>query len=189
MTEKKKQHPLVRLFLSMLIISAFTFGGGFVIVTLMKRKFVDELNWIGEEEMMDLIALAQSSPGAIAVNAAMLIGRRVAGFPGMMAALTGTILPPIVILSAVSAIYEVFSTNPYVAVTLKGMQAGVAAVIAGVVFDLWKKETRSFFHMVIMLAAFLLSAVIKVNAVFVILGAALTGLIRGIICKRKEGAE
>lgn len=183
---KKGQRTLVTLFLSVLYISTFTFGGGFVIVTLMKRKFVDELHWIGEEEMLDLIALAQSSPGAIAVNAAMLVGKRIAGYPGLAVALAGTILPPIVILSVVSMAYEAFSTNPYVAAALKGMQAGVGAVIAGVVVDLGKKEIGSVFHLMIMIMAFVVSVIFKVNAVWVILGAALAGLLEGFIRGKKE---
>ena len=85
---------LRKLFFSTLYISTFTFGGGFVIITFMKKKFVDELHWIDENEMLDLAALAQSSPGAIAVNAAILVGWRMAGFAGMLIAIIGTILPP-----------------------------------------------------------------------------------------------
>lgn len=189
MKRKEEGYKPVRLFLSTLYISAFTFGGGFVIVTLMKRKFVDELHWLEEEEMLDLIALAQSSPGAVAVNAAMLVGKRIAGYPGLAVALLGTVLPPIVILSVISAVYNAFSANPYVGAAMKGMQAGVSAVIAGVVVDLGKKEAGSLFHTLIMIAAFVASAVFKVNAVFVILGAALIGLADGLIRGRKGVAE
>ena len=98
---EKKSKTLLKLFLSTLYISTFTFGGGFVIITFMKRKFVDELHWIDEQEMLDLTALAQSSPGAIAVNAAILVGWRVAGFAGMIVATIGTILPPMIILSVI----------------------------------------------------------------------------------------
>ena len=115
---------LKKLFFSTLYISAFTFGGGFVIITFMKRKFVDELHWIDMTEMLDLTALAQSSPGAIAVNAAILVGWRVAGLMGMLIAVLGTILPPMLILSVISLCYQAFATNLYVALILKGMQAG-----------------------------------------------------------------
>lgn len=95
MPESTKQKGALRkLFFTMLYISTFTFGGGFVIITFMKKKFVDELHWIDETEMLDLTALAQSSPGAIAVNAAILVGWRVAGFPGMAVAVLATIIPP-----------------------------------------------------------------------------------------------
>ena len=94
---KNKPHKLWVLFLTTLYISAFTFGGGFVIVTFMKHKFVDELHWIDEQEMLDFTALAQSCPGAIAVNAAILVGWNVYGFAGMIVATLGTILPPMII--------------------------------------------------------------------------------------------
>ena len=100
--KETKGTVLKKLFFSTLYISAFTFGGGFVIITFMKRKFVDELHWIDMTEMLDLTALAQSSPGAIAVNAAILVGWRVAGLMGMLIAVLGTILPPMLILSVIS---------------------------------------------------------------------------------------
>ena len=118
-TETKKKYLLLKLFFSTLYISSFTFGGGFVIVTFMKRKFVDELHWIDEQEMLDLAALAQSSPGAIAVNAAILVGWRVCGFAGMLTAVLGTILPPMLILSVISFFYAAFASNVYVALVLK----------------------------------------------------------------------
>ena len=130
MNGKADRSTLWKLFLNTLYISAFTFGGGFVIITFMKTKFVDEMHWIDEEEMLDLAALAQSSPGAIAVNAAILVGWRVAGFIGMLTAVLGTIIPPMVILTVISFFYHAFITNIYVAAMLKGMQAGVAAVMA-----------------------------------------------------------
>ena len=154
--ELKKKHLLLELFLSTLYISSFTFGGGFVIVTFMKRKFVDELHWIDEQEMLDLVALAQSSPGAIAVNAAILVGWRVCGFAGMLTAVLGTILPPMIILSVISLFYASFASNVYVALVLKGMQAGVAAVILDVTCSLGGSvlKEKSVFSIIIMAAAF-----------------------------------
>ena len=90
------------LFVSTFQLSACTFGGGFVIIPLMRKKFVEELGWIEEQEMMDLTAIAQSSPGAIAVNASILVGYRVAGFRGAMLTVLGTILPPLFIISVIS---------------------------------------------------------------------------------------
>ena len=147
MEERKDQHSrgekLLKLFFSMLYISAFTFGGGFVIVTFMKRKFVEELHWIDEKEMLDMTALAQSSPGSIAVNIAILIGWKVAGFLGMVTAVLGTVIPPMVILSVISLFYEMFATNRYVSLVLKGMQSGVAAVILDVAVGLGQKVWQS----------------------------------------------
>ena len=103
---------LKTLFLSTLYISAFTFGGGFVIVGFMRRKFVHDLHWIDEEEMLDFAALAQSCPGAVAVNAAILIGWKICGFAGMLTAVLGTILPPMIITSVISLFYSAFASQP-----------------------------------------------------------------------------
>ena len=97
-----------KLFFSTFKLSACTFGGGFVIIPLMRKKFVEELGWIQEDEMMDLAAIAQSSPGAIAVNASILVGYHVAGIPGAMLTVLGTVLPPLIIISIISTFYQAF---------------------------------------------------------------------------------
>jgi len=178
---------LSTLFFSMLYISAFTFGGGFVIVTFMKRKFVDQLHWLTEEEMLDLTALAQSSPGAIAVNAAILVGWRAAGFAGMAAAVAGPGLPPVAILSVISLFYAAFASNIYVALVLRGMQAGVAAVILDVVWSLGKgvAKQKSTLDLFIMAAAFAATFLFHVNVIYIILAAALAGVLRAMYQKRK----
>lgn len=180
---------LITLFLSMFYISAFTFGGGFVIITFMKRKFVDELHWIDDQEMLDLTALAQSSPGAIAVNAAILVGWRAAGFPGMLFAVLGTILPPMIILSIISFFYAAFSTNAYVALVLKGMQSGVAAVILDVVFSLGSNviKTKSVVHLCIMALAFVAAFFFDINVIYIILTAAVAGIVLSVTEHRKGG--
>lgn len=181
---------LRKLFLSTLYISSFTFGGGFVIVTFMKKKFVDELHWIDEQEMLDMTALAQSSPGAIAVNAAILVGWQVEGLLGMLIAVFGTIIPPMLILSIISLFYNAFATNIYVALMLKGMQAGVAAVILDVVCDLGDKVVKSHspLYIGLMVAAFAANFVFNVNVILIILAAAVLGIVRVLLQSRKGGA-
>ena len=127
-----------KLFFTVFKISACTFGGGFVIIPLMRRKFVEELGWIEEQEMMDLTAIAQSSPGAIAVNASILIGYHVAGFTGAMITVLGTVLPPLTIISLISLFYQAFRDNIIVNMAMAGMLAGVAAVICDVVINMIK---------------------------------------------------
>lgn len=192
--EKRKtgeRNVLWTLFTSMLYISAFTFGGGFVIVTFMKKKFVDELHWINEDEMLDMTALAQSAPGAIAVNAAILVGRRAAGFTGMIASVLGTIIPPITILAVISLFYKAFATNPWVAAVLGGMQAGVAAVICDVVWNLGAKvvKEKSAMSIAIMAGAFIATAFFKVNVIVIILCAAALGVIRLLVERGKAGGK
>ena len=101
-----------------------------------EKQIVDKYHWLEETEMLDLTALAQSAPGAIAVNASILVGWRLAGLVGMLTAVIATVLPPLLVLSVISLFYAAFAANPYVNLVLAGMQAGVAAVIFDVVASL-----------------------------------------------------
>ena len=190
MHDKKPRasNVLWMLFSGMFYISAFTFGGGFVIATFVKKKFSDELGWIDESEMLDLIALAQSAPGAIAVNVAILVGWKVFGIIGMISSVLGTILPPMIILTAVSFIYNLIADNMYVAMVLKGMQAGVAAIILSVSIDLAVKvmKEKSILYDALIVAAFVLSFFFKVNVVFLIIAALLLGVALAFF--RRKGA-
>ena len=187
---KEKWKVLKKLFFEALYLSAFTFGGGYVIVTLMKQKFVDELHWIDEAEMLDLVAIAQSAPGPIAVNGAIVVGYKLAGLWGAVVAILATILPPLVILSVISFFYEAFRDNRLVSTLLFGMQAGVGAVIASVVWDMGASvvKQKSAAQDAIMLAAFLLACVFKVNVVYIILACLALGALRALIAARREKA-
>ena len=162
---------LIELFLTFAKIGLFTFGGGYVIVTLLKRKFVDELHWIDEKEMLDLVAIAQSSPGAIAVNGSIVVGYKLAGIPGVVVSVLGAILPPFVILTAISFFYDAFKRSFVVQAMLRGMNAGVAAVIISVVFDMGMGvvKSRDGLLIAVMIAAFALNYFLRVNVIWIIL--------------------
>ncbi len=187
MKKNKKIH--LALFTTTLYISALTIGGGYVIVPLLRKKIVEELKWISEEEMLDMIAIAQSSPGAIAVNASLIIGYRMAGISGAFVTLLGTVLPPFTILAFVSLFYTAFRDNRIVGALLKGMQAGVAAVIADVVITMAGGiiKDRELSSALIMIGAFLAAFFLKINIVLVILACAAIGLVLYMIRKNKEG--
>lgn len=187
---KEKKDVLIKLFLSTLYLSAFTFGGGYVIVTLMKKKFVDEYHWIDEKEMLDLIAIAQSSPGAIAVNGAIVVGYKLAGIPGVLTAVVGTVIPPFIVLSAVSFFYSVFQNNFFVRMMLEGMQAGVGAVIAAVVYDMGVGivKERDAASTVIMLLSFLAAYFMKVNVIYIVIVCGLIGVVRTLLSHRSSKA-
>lgn len=168
---KTKKHMYRKLFLSTFYLSAFTFGGGFVIISLMKKKFVDELQWIDEEEMLNLAAIAQSSPGAVAVNASILLGYRMAGVFGALIAIVGTVLPPLIIITIISFFYTAFRENPVVNAVLKGMQAGVAAVIADVVLNLGSNvvKEKDIVSVLVMMGAFIATFFLKINVMYIVL--------------------
>lgn len=190
-TARDKRAILKKLFFSTLYLSTFTFGGGYVIVSLLKTKFVDELHWIDENEMLDLIAIAQSSPGAIAVNGAIVVGYKLAGMPGIFCAILGAILPPFVIITAISAFYTAFKENFFIQNMLSGMRAGVGAVIISVVYDMGRGVTklRSPILIMIMIAAFLANYYFKINVILIILLTALIGAIRTVVSAKKEAAS
>lgn len=185
---KSRGKVLWTLFTTMLSISTFTFGGGFVIISLMKKKFVAQLGWLEENEMLDLTAIAQTAPGPIAVNAAVLVGWRMGGFFGMLAAVLGTVLPPMLVLLGLSTCYELFSKNRYVALMLRGMQAGVAAVILDVVWGLAEKviNGRSVMKIVLMIAAFAAAYFFKVNVMLILLAAVLLSILSSLVTQRRN---
>lgn len=170
---------LQKIFLTSFFISAFTFGGGYVIVPLMKKKFSDELKWIDEPEMLDLIAIAQSAPGPIAVNASILVGYKVAKFWGTVASVLGTVLPPLITISIISFFYIMFKENTYAQLLLKGLQIGAAAVIADAVFSICSSsvKTSPAFSIIMILLAFIASFVLKINVIWIIPIAGLVGFL------------
>ena len=168
-----------QLFLSTFKLSACTFGGGFVIIPLMRKKFVEELGWIEEEEMFDLTAIAQSSPGAIAVNASILVGYHVAGFSGAMLTVLGTILPPLIIISIISLFYQAFRDNAIVNMVMTGMLPGVAAIIFDVVLNMSKTilQSKRLLPLVMIIASFIAVRFFSVNIILVIMTCGLIGAI------------
>ncbi len=185
---KEKRTVLWKIFISTLYLSAFTFGGGYVIVSLMKKKFVDEYHWIEENEMLDLVAIAQSAPGAIAVNGAIVVGYKLAGIAGVMTAILGTVIPPFLILSILSVFYQAFRSNYVVSQILEGMQAGVGAVIASVVFDMGEPiiKEKDILSILILAGAFIASYMWKLNVVFIILFCGVIGVCRTLLGKRRR---
>lgn len=187
-----KKKRLLHLFVQTFYLSAFTFGGGYVIISLLQRKFVNEYHWIKEEEMLDLVAIAQSAPGPIAVNGAIVVGYKLAGIPGVLISILGAILPPFVIISVISVFYEIFRDNKIVSSMLSGMQAGVAAVIISVVYEMAqaqsKKDNRIEFA-IIMAAAFVANYFLKISVIYIILTCIGIGFVQYVIKRRSMGGR
>ena len=181
-TMRTKENParmLWQLFKATFLLSAFTFGGGFVIVSLMKKKFVEELHWLEEEEMLDITAIAQSSPGPIPINASVILGYRMYGVIGSLVAILGTALPPMIIISVISVFYTQFRSNRIIAIALQVMRAGVAAVIFDVVINLAKNviATKRTLYILLMATAFVGKVILGVDAMIVILCCLIVGLV------------
>lgn len=159
------------LFKATFALSAFTFGGGCVIVPLMREKFVNRYQWLQEEEMLNLTAIAQSAPGPLAVNASILVGFHLAGIPGAAITILGTILPPFLILSGISLIYTWFKSNLFISLLLRGMQAGVAAVVLDVTLSMAQciVAEHQIRPIVIMSLALVATVFFHVNVIWVLL--------------------
>lgn len=158
----------------------------------MRKKFVEEFHWIGEQEMMDLTAIAQASPGAIAVNASILVGYHAAGIPGAMVTVLGTVLPPLLIISAISMFYTAFRDSMIVNIFMEGMLAGVAAVICDVVMTMGGAviKQRRTLPLLMLMVSFLAVRYWNINIIIIILVCGAVGAtdmwLRG---KRKEGRK
>lgn len=174
---------LFKLFITNFYLSAFTFGGGYVIVTLMKNKYVDELNWIEEKEMLDLVAIGQSAPGPIAVNGAIIIGFKLAGIKGAFVSMLATIIPPFLIISLVLLFYEAFKSNEVISQILFGMQVAIGAIIASVTYDMARgivvEGEKAL--VIIMIIAFGLTYIYNVSVVYLVIGCGLIGAIQSIL--------
>jgi len=184
--KENKVKQYLTLFFSTFKLSACTFGGGFVIIPLMRKRFVEELGWIEEQEMLDLTAIAQSSPGPIAVNASILVGYRVAGIPGGLVTVLGTVLPPLIIISVISLFYQAFRDNAIVNLIMAGMLCGVAAVILDVVVNMIQNicKKKRILPLLVMAGAFLAVHFFKVNILLVIL---ICGILGAVDVLRKGG--
>lgn len=177
-----------RLFLLMLELSACTFGGGFVIIGMMKKKLVQKLQWLSDEEMLDMAAIAQSAPGALGVNIAVVVGYRLQKLKGALCATLGAVIPPLVIISVLSLFYNQVRDNVYIALVLQFMRAGVAAVLCDVVVDLAKSifHTKSPLWLGVFAAAFVAVCFFKVSAALIVLLCAAVGLCYVKYMEKKE---
>lgn len=182
------KNKYVTLFVATFLISMFTFGGGYVIISLLKKKFVDDLKWIDEDEMLNMAAIAQSSPGAVAVNASILVGYKIGGPVGSLIAILGTIIPPFLIISIISFFYTAFRESAVVSAVLKGMQSGVIAVIADVTFNLGKSSYAHSGLISIFLIGlvFVLAYFFSVNVIFIIIVYIILGVIKTFYEQKKE---
>lgn len=177
------------LFLITLQLGAFTFGGGYAMFPLMRREYGDKRHWFTDEEMLDILAVAQSLPGMISVNASILIGWRVRRLPGALTAVAGLVLPSLIVLSAVSCFYARFQANAWVKAALSGIRVGVVALLLQAVIQLGKPSVKGLFAWTMALIAFALSVFSGLHPMWIILAGAVTGILYSHIRERRKGGE
>ena len=188
---KERLKKILDLFLCFLKIGAFTFGGGYAMVSLVQRDMVEKKKWLTEREMVDVIAIAESTPGVIALNTATYVGAKIAGFWGSLFASIGAMLPSVIVILAIYPVIQLFGENQYVKWAFLGIRACVSALILNATYKISKMNEKTVVSFVVTGVALVLALlstfeVIKLDMVFIILGAALFGIIWGIIGRQRK---
>lgn len=192
MNDKKRQCPakvLLQLFVSFLRIGLFTFGGGYAMIPLIQKETVENKHWISDEDILEIIAIAESTPGPIAINSATFVGWRVGGFFGALLATLGVVIPSFAVITVISFFLNEFKHIRAVAYAFFGIRAGVLALILKALFSMFRQSPRGkgAAAYIICAAAFIAVAVFEINAVFVIAGCALSGLVYTFVLTRRDG--
>ena len=151
----------LELFLSFLKIGAFTFGGGYAMIPLIQNEVIEKKKWINDEEMMDIIAIAESTPGPIAINSATFVGYKVSGFWGSVVSTLGVVLPSLIIISIIALFFENFLEVPIIAAAFKGIRAGVSVLILNAALKMYKGLKKSVIAYILLLIALIFSFFIE----------------------------
>lgn len=184
---ENKANRLWQLFITTFLISAST-SGGYAIVGIMKDKFVNKKGWISEDEFVDLLTIGQSAPGPIAINTSILVGYRICGLIGALVTVLGTTLPPLIIMSFVAIGYEYFKDLKVIRYMMRGMQAGVAALLVSITLDMFINLTKqkSILSYTLFVIAFILIKFTNVHILLIALGCAVAGIIKVLTLKEEK---
>lgn len=186
-TRKASPKELLSLFLTTFKIGAVTFGGGYVIIPMLQREFIEKHKYIEEKDILDIVAVSQALPGVLSINACIMVGYRAGGVIGAICTTLGVVLPSIITLSIVTGFYLEFAANPYIAAALKGIRAGVVALMVSAVINLGRPVLKSWMTWAIFLAAFVLVFQFSVHAILIVVGSGIVGLIlKMLVLKEKE---
>ncbi len=173
------------LFSSFFKIGAFTFGGGYAMIPLIQHEMVDKKGWIKEKDILDIVAIAESTPGPIAINTSTFVGYQVGGVLGSFFATLGTVLPSFIIILAISFVLHQFESIQAVKYAFNGIRAGVLALILKAFISMYKQCPKNVISYVIAACAFIASAIFGVNVLVIIISSALVGLAATLIAERQ----
>ncbi len=179
---------LWRVFFSFFKIGAFTFGGGYAMIPIIQAEAVEKHGWISDEDILEIVAIAESTPGPIAVNAATFVGYRTCGFLGAFCATLGVVLPGFMIILAISRLLREFSEIQAVRYAFYGVRAGILALILKALFSMYKKAPHGAVAYIVMAGAFIATAVFKINILIVVIACAIFGLITSSYAARRDKA-
>ncbi len=173
------------LFLTFFKIGAFTFGGGYAMIPLIQKEVVESKAWITDEDILDIFAIAESTPGPIAINSATFVGYKIAGVLGSFFATLGVVLPSFVVISLISLVLREFSQIKAVQFAFRGIRAGVLALIIKALISMYKQCPKYAYTYVLMGAAFIFAAFVNINAIYIILACGILGLVASLMADRR----
>ena len=177
MNEKSKGQRFLQLFICFFKVGAFTFGGGFAMIPLIEREIVDNKKWISEKEIIDVFAVAQSLPGAIAINTSTFIGYKVLGRLGAVVATAGVVLPSLITITLIAMFFSIVRGNPIFDATFAGISPAIVALILVAGVKIAKESVKDKLGAIILLFTVIAITFFKVQAIFVIIAGALIGII------------
>ena len=183
---KKKLKTLFSIFWVFFRIGAFTFGGGYAMIPLIQKETVEKKKWITDDDILEIIAIAESTPGPIAINSSTFVGYRVAGFFGAMFGTFGMVLPSFVIILVISTVLREFQNIEAVQFAFNGIRAGVLALILKALWSMYRQAPKGVIAYIVMTAAFVVTAFFDINVLIVIIGCALIGLISSLTVSRRD---
>lgn len=177
---------LWKLFTAFMRIGAFTFGGGYAMLPMLERECVEKTGWVTHDELLDYFAIGQCTPGVIAVNTATFVGKKHRGFIGAFMTTAGVVLPSFVIICLLAALLNSVMDIAWVQYAMHGVKVAVGVLIINTVIKLVREKIKGLIGYVLSIAAFLLVVLpfFRVSPVFVVIGAALIGIVRGLIIER-----
>ncbi len=173
------------IFITFFRIGAFTFGGGYAMIPLIQQEVVEKHKWITDDDILDIIAIAESTPGPIAINTATFVGYRACGVLGSFFATLGVVLPSFCIILFIAYVLKEFQNIKAVQFAFNGIRAGVLALLLKSIWTMYKKCPKSPLAYILMAAAFTLTAFLDVDVLLVIIGCAVVGLISSIMAARR----
>ncbi len=180
-----KFRKALKLFLVFFKIGAFTFGGGYAMISLIQKEACDKKKWISEQDIFEIIAIAESTPGPIAINSATFIGYKVAGTLGSVFATLGVVTPSFIIILLISYVLRQFESIKAVRYAFSGIRAGVLALIIKALISMYKQCPKDIFSYILAGAAFVVSAFFEINALYIILSCAVLGLSYSLVMQRR----
>ncbi len=189
MEKPSRGSAILSLFLTFMKIGAFTIGGGYAMVPLIEKECVERHTWVTDEEILDMLAIAESTPGVMAVNSATFIGYKVAGFWGSLWATVGVVLPSYLIITVISYFFDLFRQNVWVSYAFEGMRVAIVVLILNAVFSLAKNIKWGKFYGAVTAIVLALSLFTEIDIVVLLLVSAVAGVTRQVLIRRQGGGN